>query len=180
MKHVVESDMYFGDYLDDNFFAIEHSSLHNSLGEGIRTVEFVLLQQKNNILFVEAKKSCPNKFNKDESEEKQEKFEEYYREITEKFCDSLQMFLSVVLGKNMSADEMGKNFLDDRKFSDYELKFVLVIESAKDSTWLAGPKEELGERLKKLRKIWGVKIVVLDTAMAERYGLVKNKILTPS
>ena len=43
MKHVVESGMYFGDYPDDAFFSIENSSLHQSIGEGIKTVEFILL-----------------------------------------------------------------------------------------------------------------------------------------
>ena len=41
MKHVVESGMYFGDYPDDAFFSIENSSLHQYIGEGIKTVEFI-------------------------------------------------------------------------------------------------------------------------------------------
>lgn len=57
MKHVVESDMYFGDYLDENFFAIEDSALHQSLGDGIKTVEFILFRKKNKVFFVEAKTS---------------------------------------------------------------------------------------------------------------------------
>lgn len=38
MKHIIESDMYFGDYLEENFFKIENSKLHLSFGEGIKIV----------------------------------------------------------------------------------------------------------------------------------------------
>lgn len=175
MKHVVESGMYFGDYPDENFFAIEGSVLHQSIGRGIKTVEFILLRREHNILFVEAKTSCPNAANKDESETKLERFEQYYGEIAEKFCDSLQMYLSVVLGKNLSVEEIGEKLREDMEFSSCNITFVLVIESAKDSAWLAGPKEELGARLIKIRKIWGAKVVVLNRAMAEEYGLVKGQ-----
>ncbi len=104
MKHVVESGMYFGDYPKEDFFAIENSMLHQSMGEGIKTVEFILLRRNNNVLFVEAKTSCPNAINKDESVTKHESFEKYCKEITEKFCDSLDMYLSVVLGKRATMD----------------------------------------------------------------------------
>ena len=50
-----------------------------------------------------------------------------------------------------------------------------MIESAKDSAWLVGPKEELGERLKKIRKIWGAKVVVLNHTMVIEYGLIKKR-----
>lgn len=52
MKHVVESGMYFGDYPDDAFFSIENSSLHQYIGEGIKTVEFILLYRDKNIFLL--------------------------------------------------------------------------------------------------------------------------------
>ena len=44
---------------------------------------------ENSIVFLEAKKSCSNAANRYESEEKEQKFEEYYSSITEKFIASL-------------------------------------------------------------------------------------------
>ena len=123
MKHVVESGMYFGDYPEDAFFSIENSSLHQSVGEGIKTVEFILLHRDKNIFFVEAKSSCPNAANKDESITKQENFEKYYKEITEKFCDSLQMYLSIVTGKNLETDEIGIKLQDREEFSSRNICF---------------------------------------------------------
>ena len=134
-----------------------------------------LLYRDKNIFFVEAKSSCPNAANREKSITKQENFEKYYKEITEKFCDSLQMYLSSITGKNKTNDGMGMKLQQNEEFSKRNTCFVLVIESAKDSAWLVGPKEELSERLKKLRKIWGVKVIVLNRAMAVEYGLVKNE-----
>lgn len=173
MKYVKESDMHFGDYPDDTFFGIENSQLHQCSGEGVKTVEFVLLHKDEQFLFVEAKTSCPNAANKDESEKKREKFEEYYQDISEKFCDSLQMFLTAVLNKSDLTEGIGKDLLEKKDFSGKEVCFVLVIKNAEDVSWLAGPKAELEERLKKLRQIWKAKIIVLNYELAKEYGLVK-------
>ncbi len=103
------------------------------------------------------------------------KFEEYYRDITEKFFDSLQMFLTAVLNKTSNTEEIGKKLIENKDYSETDICFVLVIENATDPAWLAGPKAELDERLKKLRKIWGVKVVVLNHELAIECGLVKYK-----
>lgn len=150
MKQVTESGMCFGNYPDDSFFAIENSELHKYMGEGIKTVEFVLLGKDKKIFFIEAKTSCPNGANKHESPEKSMKFEEYYRDITEKFFDSLQMFLTAVLNKTSNTEEIGKKLIENKDYSETDICFVLVIENATDPAWLAGPKAELDERLKKL------------------------------
>lgn len=92
MKTVIESGMKFGEFSEEKLFLIENSKLHRSLGEGIKTVEFV---------------------------------------------------------------------------------FVLVIREAKDETWLAGPKEILDERLRRLRKIWKVRVVVLNPEKAIKYGIMQ-------
>jgi hypothetical protein len=60
-----ESEMDFGAYEINDLFRIETSRIYKDLGSGVRTVEFIL-KQDNNILFVEAKKSCPNAANTDE------------------------------------------------------------------------------------------------------------------
>lgn len=172
MKRLVESCMQFGDYNNQDFFAIENSKLHQSVGEGIKTVEFVLLKKKKHLLFVEAKTTCPNTANRDESIEKRNKFEEYYQDISDKFADSFQMFLSTVLNKSDIKDGIGENLIIDKDYSNKEICFVLVIKNADDISWLAGPKAELEGRLKKLCKIWKSKVIVLNHELAVEYGLV--------
>lgn len=89
MKIISESEMSFGKFDEADLFHIEDSNLYQTLGSGVKTVEFILRYKEDSIVFLEAKKSCPNSANRKKSEEKAEKFEEYYASITEKFAASL-------------------------------------------------------------------------------------------
>lgn len=70
--------MNFGKFDETDLFHIENSKIYKDLGLGIKTVEFILKYDENSIVFLEAKKSCPNVANRYEAEEKEQKFEEYY------------------------------------------------------------------------------------------------------
>ena len=73
MKVITESEMNFGKFDETNLFHIEDSKIYKDLGSGIKTVEFILKYDENSIVFLEAKKSCPNAVNRYESEEKEQK-----------------------------------------------------------------------------------------------------------
>ena len=120
---------------------------------------------------MEAKKSCPNAANRYESEEKEQKFEEYYSSITEKFIASLQIYLATILDKFQNTEEVGDKLRTVNSMKDIQLKFILVVKNAEDITWLAGPLTELKARLLQIRKIWGVKIAVLNEELAGEYKL---------
>jgi hypothetical protein len=165
-----ESEMDFGAYEINDLFRIETSRIYKDLGSGVRTVEFIL-KQNNNILFVEAKKSCPNAANKDESHEKKVKFEEFYSEMLEKFVDSLQVFLASLTERYSDTSEVGMNLVGQKTLKNINLRFVLVITSAK-LEWLAGPKAMLEEILIKYRRIWNVQVVVLNQELAREYKLI--------
>lgn len=81
--------------------------------------------------------------------------------------------MTAVLNKSDLTEGIGKDLLEKKDFSGKEVCFVLVIKNAEDVSWLAGPKAELEERLKKLRQIWKAKIIVLNYELAKEYGLVK-------
>lgn len=132
-------------------------------------------QNKNSIIFLEAKKSCPNAANRHESEKKEEKFEEYYRSISEKFVESLQIYLAAILDRFQDVSEMGDNLKVMSSLKDIQLKFILVVKNAADVAWLAGPRVELENRLSQIRKIWDVKIVVLNEELAGKYNLLCQK-----
>lgn len=57
MKSIPESDVIFGPYDEKDLFHIEKSELYKSLGEGLKTVEFILRASttERGIVFVEAK-----------------------------------------------------------------------------------------------------------------------------
>lgn len=169
--------MEFGVFQRENIFRIEDSKLQHSFGEGIKTVEFVLLMNKDKLLFVEAKTSCPNPENRYESKEKTVKFEEYFSDITDKFLDSLQMMLNVFLEKrNKYLDGIGLHITDKSIYPALKFRFVLVVKNARDITWLAGPKEELEARLLRWRKLWNVEVVVLNEELAVRYGIMMDSV----
>ena len=52
MKKIInESGVAFGEFNSDDLFYIEESDLYKSLGTGIKTVEFIVLDQKDTIIF---------------------------------------------------------------------------------------------------------------------------------
>lgn len=171
MKVIKESEMYFGEFDEKNLFHIEQSKIYKEIGSGVKTVEFVL-KYNNSIIFLEAKKSCPNAKNKDSSEEKYKKFEEYYCSITDKFVASLQIYIASILNRYGKNNDIGQELLNISDFYNIKLKFILVIKNADDITWLAGPMAELKSRLLQYRKIWNIEIAVLNEKIAKEYGLV--------
>lgn len=173
MISITESEMDFGDFHEEDLFEIEKSELLKSLGAGIKTVEFILLGVNKNIIFLEAKKTCPNEKNMHDTQEKERKFEEYYSSIVQKFTESLQVYMAAVLKRYGEQPEVGDNL---KKIKDYQkrgIRFVLVIKEA-DIEWLAGPKAILEKRLLSLRKIWGIEVLVLNYDLAKRYKLISN------
>ena len=171
MKIITESEINFGEFDETDLFHIENSQIYKDLGSGIKTVEFILKYDENSIVFLEAKKSCPNAANRYESEEKEQKFEEYYSSVTEKFRTSLQIYLAAILDKFQNTEEIGDKLRTVDSMKDIQLKFILVVKNAKDISWLAGPLAELRARLLQIRKIWGVDIVVLNEELAGEYKL---------
>lgn len=168
---IPESEMNFGKFNESDFFYIEKSKLYGDLGKGIKTVEFILKYDRESIVFLEAKKTCPNAANRYESGEKERKFEEYYSSVTEKFIASLQIYLASILDRYEDISEMGTELRNVKSMRKIRLKFILVIKDAHDVKWLAGPLAELKARLLKVRKIWGVEVIVLNEELAGEYKL---------
>lgn len=61
---IEESKMMFGEFDKEKVFIIEKSNLYKSLGKGVKIAEFVLLQDLNKLIFLEAKSSSPRDTNK--------------------------------------------------------------------------------------------------------------------
>ena len=104
--------------------------------------------------------------------EKETKFERILWFNTEKFY----IIFADISGGNY---EQISGYVRDRRQSSigkqYERckikNFILVVKNAEDITWLAGPLAELRARLLKVRKIWGVEVVVLNEELAGEYNL---------
>lgn len=163
--------MTFGEFDKENLFHIEDSQIYKNLGSGIKTIEFIIKRADNRITFVEAKTSCPNAANINESDEKQTKFEEFYSSVTDKFIASFYIYLAAILNRFHNISEVG-DALNTHDMQGTQIEFILVIKKADDIAWLAGPLAELKKRLLMVRKIWGIKVKVLNEELAERDGLI--------
>lgn len=172
MKVIEESGMMLGEFEEERLFLIEHSDVHKKAGEGVKTVELIYLTHNDSLLFIEAKKTCPNVMNKDETAEKEQKYEEYFTDIANKFTDSIEMYAATALGRNEECTGIGKEIQEKKSYSKTRFKFILIIAEAEEG-WLLGPKAELEERLKRLRKIWKADILVLNKRLAKEHGLIK-------
>ena len=176
---IMESGMSFGGFDPERIFHIEDSNLYRKLGTAIRTTEFLYLDYRNYLQLVEAKSSCPNVNNREESREKKEKYEQYYAEITEKFIDTLNILASFLLereGLREYIDEtIGERFLDLTSLKGIRIRFILVIKNA-DESWLTGVRTELERRLLSIRKIWNADVIVLNEEFALRKKLISDGI----
>lgn len=173
MKYITESKMRFGEFDEKNLFHIEESQIYKELGEGIKSVEFILRYNKDRIILLEAKESCPNSANRYNSVDNETKFEEYYSSITDKFIASFEIYIASLMDKYSNTFDIGEDLQNVRSLRTTIITYVLVIQSAKEE-WLAGPMEELRARLFTYRKIWGIEVIVLNEDMAKRYGLIKE------
>ena len=123
---ITKSEMKFGPFLEENFFKIENSKLHKSLGQGFKIVEFVVLKG-DKILFVEAK---PNRYILSVGNPK---LDEKIKELQEKFENSLDLFLSVRVGiREDSYRQIGENLVY-KELSTVKGRFFLVIKDADES-----------------------------------------------
>lgn len=174
MKDIVESGVNFGPYEESDLFYIEKSDLYRSLGAGIKTTEFVLRTNESGttILFVEAKTNAPNPDHKDDSDEKQRKFEEFYTEVPQKFVDSFEIYTAALLKRYSECSEIGLN-LQMPDLANKKITFLLVITNpAAQSEWLASIKAVLEYRLRRWMKIWSIDVCVFNQELARQYKLI--------
>lgn len=169
--YISESDMMFGPFPTDRVFCIEKSDLyeHRYRQNGIKTCEFILLRD-GKLYFVEAKKSCPNHNAQEENEEKRIKYDAYIRDIPQKMRDSLDIYSSLLLKKNGSADLPTGMMLGD--LSEHEIRLVLVVKNAQKD-WLKHYQEKFQEILRREMRIWKIpSFIVLTEDDAKKKHLI--------
>jgi len=152
------------DFIVDNAFQIENSTIYKDLGEGVKSVEFVRIVG-DMLLFVEAKTTFPNPNNP--SEDEPNRFQDEVEDICEKFIHSLNLFLSVEVGvtDDVSASEINKP-------ETVTLVLVLVIKKH-ELGWCKPVKFELKRTLPSyFTKIWKPNILVINHEEAVNLDLV--------
>jgi hypothetical protein len=168
MMHIEESGLYLGDYAKNDFFNIEKSQLYRSLGKGIKTVEFILRKNDNTVFFVEAKSSGPQP-------EKNEDFNTYIQEISDKIIHSNDLFFSVLLKRKQDEHSEFPSSFRKINYETAKITAILIINNF-NSQWLSPIREALERNLKHLIKTWRFEIIVLNHEKAIANKLVKRQI----
>ena len=161
-----ESNLIFGEYEEESLFRIEKSSLIGSLGEGIRTVEFILRYKDDEILLVEAKSSSPKPGN-------QEDFDSFIDEIQEKFVHSTELYFSLVLKRLDDKEGEMPDFFRTVDYAKAKIKLLLVINGHKIE-WLPPIANALREKLIRHIKTWRLEVAVINHEQAKSYGLLTD------
>jgi hypothetical protein len=152
------------DFVADNAFHIEESSLYKKIGDGVRSVELIRIKD-NMLVFVEAKTTFPNPDNP--SEENFARFQSEIYEVCEKFIHSLNLLSSVEVG--VTEEKYPDDFTVPAKIS---LVFMLVIKNHKFK-WCKRIKSKLEAELPRyLKSIWKPMVYVINQDIAVKQGLV--------
>ena len=173
MKTIRESGIEFGPYEEDSLFHLEQSKLYASLGKGLKTTEFIL-QVDSKIIFVEAKTNAPNPENKDCSLKNRENYETFFKEVPDKFIDSLGIYTAALLNRFSDLSEIGLS-LQEPNLSTKKMIFALVITNPDAQIdWLPPIRAVLEDRLRRWMKIWDINVVVCNQTLAKKYGLIAD------
>jgi len=160
-----ESFMRFGPFETSDVYHIEKSALYQNIGKGIKTVEFVLLQNMRSLNFIEAKHSSPKPV-----EESDTKFDGFIDEIATKFLHSFNLYYSAILNRQDAASDIPARFKSVDN-STVSIRFLLVIKGH-DISWLPPIQDALYRRMAAHITIWNSKIAVLNDKQAMDYHLV--------
>lgn len=165
MIQVRESNMLF-EFEEDQIFPIENSQLHTEIGEGIKSVEFVVSLKEQEFAFIEAKSSSPQP-----TKDNQEKFDTFIKDVSDKFVHAFNMFLTAILHRYHD-EAIPTNFLEMNKEAAV-FKFILIIKGHR-MEWLQPLQDAFSKHLLYHRKIWGSHVVVMNEELARDYSLVKE------
>lgn len=172
MEPIIESDMQFGPYSDEEVFWIEKSRLYTEKLQqsSVKCCEFILNRGKN-IYFIEAKKSCPNQLTANSTEEKKDKYNKYIEDITEKMRHAISTYASLLLNRHQTGEELPPN-LAKNDLSKMTIKLVLVVKTA-EASWLIPLMDVLNQKLRKDSCIWrDVQLYAINEAKARELHLV--------
>ena len=161
-KIITESGMNF---IADNTFHIEKSSIYTKLNDCIKTVEFIRAKG-DNLLFIEAKSSFPDPENP--KPDNIQNFQSQVVDICQKFIHSLNLYASIAIGVN---EELPPDFKPAVKVS---LMFVLIFKNF-EKKWCIPIEKALKTQLAKskcIAKIWQPTVLVINHETATKRDLI--------
>ncbi|WP_118812519.1 hypothetical protein [Neisseria meningitidis] len=167
--NLTESGITFN-LVKNNLFYIE-PYIRKRRQEGIKTVEFIYLQE-DNLLFVEAKQSIPNQ------ERSPERFDEYISEIYQKWCNALNVEILGILGREDIKETIMPSAFSNLQWGSIEIKLLLVIPDV-PLNYLGQLNELIKQEFNKkdtlrLISLWNISVEVINRDLAIQKGLVSS------
>lgn len=101
--------------------------------------------------FVEAKKSCPNRMQRESSEEKRKKYNEYIQDIVTKMKHSLNLYANILM-ERYSIDDVPETM---RNLKDIDIRLVLILKNA-EIGWLIEYQNVFRRELQNEMRIWKI------------------------
>lgn len=170
-EYVVESGMKFGPFSPDALIRIESSPQYTKIQQGMHISEFIYYNsEKKRIVSLEAKTTAPNP-KSENVENPKEKFQNYIREIREKFENSLDLYV------NMAMKEEVPLAFKTINYNQIDILFVLVIKEH-EREWLKDVKDALEKEVRlihRTNKIWKCKVLVINEDIARNRGLIEQE-----
>lgn len=162
---ILESDMQFGEYTEEQVFHLEKSTqyVRKLRPNGIKSCEFIL-RRDSELFFVEAKSTCPKQIIADTPEEKRIKYNAYVQDIILKTRHSLTLYANILL-QRYEADNVSE-LLRQTDMSGLKVVLVLVIKNA-EKEWLIPFQDVFRRELKDEMRIWKIfSFIVINEEMA--------------
>ena len=169
---IVESEMTFGPYPDENCFYIEKSETYRKIQLGVKIGEFLLLRgvrpSASVVWIIEAKSSSPQSTS-------QPNFDEFINDIRDKLTNAFSLCLAMCLKRHKVGDPQFPASFQRIDLSKVDFRLILVIKGH-PKEWLPPLHEVLGKSLRGLVKTWALSpsaVIVLNESMAQEFGLIR-------
>lgn len=164
---ICESKMNFIIPDKASVFQIEESKIMKNLGTGLKRVEFILLDQKGTLIFLEAKPAGYI------YSEKAYLYDKRIKELVEKFENSIDVFFAIQ-GKRIrdSRQEVGEKLMN-AEFYQKNIRCYVVINGSKEE-FCKTVTLRLQHELKRRLQIYNMNIFAINKKQALEIQLIEN------
>lgn len=166
MLKIYESGMYF-ELPKAKTFPIEQSLTYQRVNtRGVSAVEFITMGPRQDILFVEAKTSAPDK-------EDGESLQEFVKSIGRKFVHSLEVCYALLAKALPDAEPSFPDTLQQSMQQKPVIKLLLIVNKLSRAHCL-DLQDALRLQLRAEMRIWHMKIFVLNKETALKKNWIKG------
>lgn len=148
-------------------FPIERSKTYQKVNtRGVSAVEFITMSPRQEIIFVEAKTSAPDK-------QDGEKVSDFVKSISRKFIHSLEICYALLTQVLPDAEPSFPDSLRKALRQKPTIKMILIVNRL-NYAHCAILQDALQRQLRAEKRIWSMNIIVLNKELALKKNLIKG------